>query len=119
MESRRSHVKLMGRRWMAPAGGPSGTREVEWKPSGRRGRGAMGTWEGEGEPLGPRGPGARFGALICAAAMAAGVVASVVDPPRSRVPVRSAERIGTDARLDASLDRALEQACLDKDTELA
>ena len=68
--------------------------------------------------LAPAGAWARLGALACATTLTIGLAASVILQRQSRVPARSPEA-AIEARLDAKLVRAIEQAYADHDLDLA
>jgi len=63
-------------------------------------------------------PWSRLTALTCATVLTTSLIASVFLQRQTRVPARSLEDV-VDARLDASLLRAINQAYLDQDLELA
>jgi hypothetical protein len=63
---------------------------------------------------------ARLAAVACTTTLATGLAASVVVQPYRGVPARAAAaREAADARLDAHLDRAISQAYLAGDYDLA
>ena len=68
--------------------------------------------------LAPSRPWARLGALACATVLGTSLAASVVLQRPFRVPARNVEA-GVDARLDATLFRAIDQAYVDRDFDLA
>ena len=63
-------------------------------------------------------PWSRLTALTCATVLTTSLIASVFLQRQTRVPARSAKGV-VEARLDAALVRAIDQAYLDHDLELA
>ena len=68
--------------------------------------------------MAPSRPWPRLVALACATILATFLAASVCLQRETRVPARSAKGV-VEARLDAALVRAIDQAYLDHDLELA